>query len=391
MSTAPERAAAPPASPVGLSYRPALDGLRALAALWVLAYHCWIRTGAGPLDGLGPLGPVVKHGALGVEVFFVLSGCVLALGLLERGDAGRRWWPFVVRRAARLLPAVWVVLLAAIATASLHVADPGVVRRALTPESIVANGTLLGGLGRLIPGYEGAIGFGVDPVIWSLTPELLFSLAIVLILPLIARRPVVAIGLLLAAGVALRAVEPSLRVLSVASPLLTAFPIGVAVAVIAHRRPRAQPSAPLVASGALLLFAFVFAQSGGAASELKDDFARSLWQPVLVAVASGLLCLGLAPESSRGLGARIPALLGRWSYGIYLWHFPIIGLLVWSAGLPADGSARSVALAFLVTVPLSVAAGAASYRWVEMPARRWATAWRQADGPNRSVRIADGS
>ena len=365
--------------PASLSYRPALDGLRAAAALWVLAYHCWIRTGAGTLDPLGPLGRVIKHGSLGVEVFFVLSGCVLALGLLERGTAamGRAaWWPFVVRRGARLLPAVWVVLAVAVATASLHVADPGAVRRALTPESLAANATLLGGLGRLVPGYHGAIGLAVDPVVWSLTPELLFSLAVVLVLPVLVRWPVAAIGLLLAAGVVLRAADPSLRVLSVCSPLLTAFPVGVAVALAVHRRPPTRTSAALVATGALLLLAVVLTRQDASAAALKDGFTASLWLPLAAAGASGLLCLGLASESARGHGAAWPAQLGRWSYGIYLWHFPIIGLLVWTLGVPADGSVRSVLLAFAIATPLSVAAGAASFRWVESPARHWAAARR---------------
>ena len=56
----------------------------------------------------------------------------------------------------------------------------------------------------------------------------------------------------------------------------------------------------------------------------------------------------------------------------YLWHFPIIGVLVWTVGLPADGTNRSVALAFLLATPLAIVAGAASFRFVEQPSRAWA-------------------
>ncbi|MDO9394906.1 MAG: acyltransferase family protein, partial [Herbiconiux sp.] len=217
--------------------RPALDGLRGLAALWVLVYHAWIRTGSGTLDGLGPLAPVIRQGTLGVEVFFVLSGCVLALGLLDpsRARPAITWWPFVVRRAARLLPAVWVALAVAVATAGLHQASTDAMRRSITPESVVANAALLAGVARLVPGYEGAVGFVVDPVVWSLTPEMLFSLLLVPVLPLVRRRPLVVIGLLVAAGIALRLGDPSLRVLSVASPLLTGFPLGLAAALAIGR------------------------------------------------------------------------------------------------------------------------------------------------------------
>lgn len=378
MSAAPESAAVDRSE--RLSYRPGLDGLRALAAFWVLAFHCWIRTGAGPLDGLGPLAAVVRSGSLGVEVFFVLSGFVLTLGLLERGlgapgqvstTARAAWWPFVVRRGARLLPAVWVVLAVSVATASLHQADSGAVRRAITPESIVANATLLGGVARLLPSYEGAIGFAVDPVIWSLTPELLFSLVIVAALPLVRRWPSGSLGLLVGGGVALRLAAPSAELLSVASPLLTAFPVGVAGALLIHRRSDLAGSVVLLGAGIVVLLAVVLTRPDLSPGALKDEIALSGWLPVVVALASACLCVGLVSESTRGLGRRLPALLGRWSYGIYLWHFPLVGFLVWTVGVPADGSTSSVLLTFAIATPLAVAAGAASYRWIESPVRTW--------------------
>jgi peptidoglycan/LPS O-acetylase OafA/YrhL len=127
-----------------------------------------------------------------------------------------------------------------------------------------------------------------------------------------------------------------------------------------------------------------------------------------VSLACAALCIGLAasgsaagpagsaaarqevdpPRSSRTdrVFASAPLVaLGRWSYGIYLWHFPLIGVLVWSAGLPADGTNRSVALAILLATPLSIAAGAASHRLIEQPARQWAA--RRTAKPA----VADGS
>ena len=80
-------------------HRPALDGLRAIAALLVLVYHA----GLGALDG----------GYVGVDVFFVLSG-VLITSLLTREiastgrvDVAR----FLARRVRRLLPAALFILL----------------------------------------------------------------------------------------------------------------------------------------------------------------------------------------------------------------------------------------------------------------------------------------
>jgi peptidoglycan/LPS O-acetylase OafA/YrhL len=81
-----------------LPYRPALDGLRALAVLAVLLYHADIAWAPG--------------GFLGVEVFFVLSGYLItALLLAEWHDQGRiDLTAFWLRRARRLLPALCILL-----------------------------------------------------------------------------------------------------------------------------------------------------------------------------------------------------------------------------------------------------------------------------------------
>src|SRR5262245_12074466 len=83
---------------VRLSYRPALDGLRATAVLAVFAYH---------LD-------LIPGGFLGVDVFFVLSGFLITTILLrEHDETGRiALGAFWARRARRLLPALLLVLVA---------------------------------------------------------------------------------------------------------------------------------------------------------------------------------------------------------------------------------------------------------------------------------------
>ena len=90
-----------------LTYMPSLDGIRALSVLAVIIYHAnkmWL-----------------PGGFLGVEVFFVISGYLITLLLLAESEKNGSislkefWW----RRARRLLPALWVVVLGVVVFASL--------------------------------------------------------------------------------------------------------------------------------------------------------------------------------------------------------------------------------------------------------------------------------
>ena len=94
-----------------LPYLPALDGLRALAVIAVLFYHAGLRWMPG--------------GFLGVEIFFTISGYLIAsLLLAEWRETGRivlkQFW---LRRARRLLPALFTVIIAALAFSVLFLPD----------------------------------------------------------------------------------------------------------------------------------------------------------------------------------------------------------------------------------------------------------------------------
>src|SRR5436190_4203212 len=100
-----------------LGYLPGLDGLRAVSVLAVLAFHHYFIGGHEP--GFAP------GGFLGVEVFFVVSGYLItSLLLAERRDSGtislRRFW---LRRARRLLPALWCLLAVVVAFSLLFLPD----------------------------------------------------------------------------------------------------------------------------------------------------------------------------------------------------------------------------------------------------------------------------
>ena len=94
-----------------LSYMPGLDGLRAVAVVAVIIYHAnksWL-TG----------------GFLGVEVFFVISGYLITLLLITESEQNDRisFRQFWLRRARRLLPALWTLLLGVCTYASLFMRD----------------------------------------------------------------------------------------------------------------------------------------------------------------------------------------------------------------------------------------------------------------------------
>ena len=79
-----------------------LTGLRGVAACWVVVYHVHEFDQVG-----GPFAPLLKHGYLAVDVFFILSGFVMALSyqpLFAAGFTGRNYATFLLRRVARIYP-----------------------------------------------------------------------------------------------------------------------------------------------------------------------------------------------------------------------------------------------------------------------------------------------
>jgi N-acetylglucosaminyldiphosphoundecaprenol N-acetyl-beta-D-mannosaminyltransferase len=101
----------------------AVDGLRAIAALWVVLFHIRAFSGAN----LGPFDLIVRSGSTGVSLFLVLSGFCLYLPVLRKGSASFRPLQFLRRRAQRLLPAYYVSLVVIVLVTMLaagHLAFP---------------------------------------------------------------------------------------------------------------------------------------------------------------------------------------------------------------------------------------------------------------------------
>ena len=109
----------------------------------------------------------------------------------------------------------------------------------------------------------------------------------------------------------------------------------------------------------------------------------------------GPLVLG-EPRPHRILDSGSMQALGRWSYSIFIWHLVVLSAVFPLAGvLPFSGSMPAV---WALTVLLTIGVSAASYSWLEDPARRWLRRWEARSGstaavhpqPNQPPRHGDG-
>jgi peptidoglycan/LPS O-acetylase OafA/YrhL len=341
----------------------ALDGVRAVAALSVVAYHAWLYTlpqvTAAHRDSLSD--QVLHELRLGLVLFFVLSGFLLyrpwARGTPPAAGS------YALRRAARIVPAYWLALAGAVLLLWPHDAVPGVRLPAADDLWLFAvfgqnfaQDTLL----------------KLDPPMWTLAVEVSFYVALPLLGALAIRArhrggvvlvPIAfaAIGLaynrLLAddAGVPLTLT----KILPAVAPY---FALGMLAAV-----PRRVPAATLlIAVGVGLVVADGW-WAADAATRGSHDIALRIWRDVPAAAGFALILAAIAARPPRLLATAPLPWLGRISYGIYLWHVPLLLFLRAHDLLPL-----SPAGALAVALGPTLLVASASWYLVEQPAQRWA-------------------
>ena len=357
--------------PVGSSqrYMPGLDGLRAIAVLAVIAYHL--------NPGLAP------GGLLGVGVFFTLSGYLITDLLLGQREAlGRlRLGDFWLRRARRLLPALFLMLAVVVAWITLLDRSllPGLRGDVLAAVAYVSNWW------NIVRDASYFARFGPPPPLdhlWSLAVEeqfyLIWPFLLWLGLRYVPGRYVLA-GLTLA-GAALSAaamawiyepgVDPT-RVYEGTDTRAFGLLVGAALAMVwPSRKLRADL---ITIRGRILLdtAGVVGLVVIGLLIWRTSEYSPFLYKGgILLLTVGTVLAVTALVHPASWLGVAVGWAPLRWlgvrSYGIYLWHYPIIVLTA-----PSMQQKASLGLE-VIQVVATIAVAALSWRFFEKPIRRGA-------------------
>jgi peptidoglycan/LPS O-acetylase OafA/YrhL len=365
----------PVANAPHISYRPGLDGLRAIAVAAVFLYHSRIDWLPG--------------GFLGVDLFFVLSGFLITSLLLVEWEARNRidLLRFWLRRARRLLPALVVVVLGSLVLASIFARQD----LAHTRSDVVGSLFYYANWHQIIANHSYFNLMGNPSLLqhtWSLGVEeqfyIVWPLLLVPGLVLVGRKR---LPMLVIAGIAASAAlmwilynpnsDPS-RVYYGTDTRAFLLLMGILLALVwpwIERMRRAVPLIELLGVAALVGTVLLFLK--------MQDFNPTLYRGGDLAAAFCFVVLIAAVAHPRtGLGPALGIAPLRWvgerSYGIYLWHLPIILLLRPGVDVPWTGPGVVVLQAAIV-----LAAATLSFRFVEEPIRSGRLQRRLAQHPRR--------
>jgi len=351
---------------------PGLDGLRAIAVLGVIAYHLNFGWASG--------------GLLGVGVFFTLSGYLITdLLLAQVAKGGIRLKAFWLARARRLLPALFVMLAVVMAWVTVigpH--QPPDFRQGLLSAVFYVNNWWL--IFHHISYFAQFASPSPLNHLWSLSIEeqfyivwpflLLIGVRVIREIPnaggIRPRLGTVMVGLAIASAILMAVLyhpglDPS-RVYYGTDTRAQELLIGAALATIWPSRNLrlripggARRMIDLVGLIGLAGVLYMFWQTG--------QYSQFLYRGgfLVLSIVTAMLLVALAHPASRLapiVGMRPMRWIGERSYGIYLWHYPIIVLTT-----PSDAHSANLPRAFLqVTATFIVAA--LSWKYVEDPIRQ---------------------
>lgn len=361
-----------------------IDGLRGLAALLVLLSHVGFWTGA---DGLDVSGGLLARGDSGVAVFFAISAFLLLRPWIAAGSGVAAPQPvrvYAVRRAARILPAYLVALVAVLLVAGAWGPVGG-------SEGVGGIGTVVAHL-LLVQGYADT-SYQSFSQTWSLTTEATFYLLVpflgTAIGRLLRRSPRAAYGVLGGAAVAGVAIQALVAAWTRQHPASAAgvlgtsvlghaawFAAGAALAVAVHaghlQRVREIGVGTWLSAAAVV---YLIASNGLAGP--RDLHAPTVGQAAakesLYTVFALLLLVaavrGPSDERWRAVASSgVARFAGEVSYGVFLWHVLVLQLIYRASGWALfTGPFTTVLFAVLV---FSVLIAWASAALLEQPVLR---------------------
>ncbi len=355
----------------GLRYMPSLDGVRAFAVLGVMVFH----------GGLSFL----PGGFFGVDAFFVLSGFLITSLLVtewheKRGIALRAFW---ARRARRLLPALVLLIVAVAIFARFAVAPgtyPGLRLDSLATFFYVANWHFI------VSGQNYFVATGApSPLLhtWTLAIEEQFYIVWPLVVLGVVRcsrtlKPLLVVAV---TGAVASAIEMAVLFHPGTDPTRVYFGTdthaqcllvgaALAVAIAMWRRRGVEVVMSRRAQRVLGLVGFVgvgcCAWAWGRLAYSNPFVFRGGIFLVALAVGAVIASVVLSPSGfvARALAVAPLRFLGRISYGLYLWHYPIDVMVITHARVGLTGWPL-----FLVRTALTIAVATVSFYVVERPIR----------------------
>jgi peptidoglycan/LPS O-acetylase OafA/YrhL len=328
-------------------YRKDIDGLRALAVLGVVFFHAGM--------------PWFQGGFVGVDVFFVISGYVVSRAILRALEDGNfSFVDFYVRRAKRLAPALYLVMACVLVFSLLWLMPADAVRvlRTMAYASLLSANVFLAKKADYFASEASQM-----PLlhVWSLSVEEQFYLLLPGLLFLVRRWPMrrrLALYALLFAASLLASQWAVSRGLAGAYFLVPyrGFEFMLGVLLACFSRPiDARIADVLLGAGLVIVLSAMVA--------LHAAVPYPGWMALIPCLGAGAI-VGWGGSSRMAgmlLGAPPMVFLGRISYSLYLWHWPV--LFAWKRfQLDATGGRW-------LAIGISIGLGYACYRYVEAPLR----------------------
>jgi peptidoglycan/LPS O-acetylase OafA/YrhL len=321
-----------------------LDGLRGLAALTVFLFHGWLYTMPRPdASDRASLADYAAHELrLGLVAFFVLSGFLLSRPWFAAALEGRRapdLRRYLRARVARIAPAYYAALVGSIVLLWGLAGTPGL---RLPPASELPLFFVFA------QNFSPSSVMKLNPPMWSLAVEVSFYAVLPVLGWLAVRLParrraqvliplaLLALGVLYNWSIAGRGLGMTFS--RTLAAMLPYFALGMLGALALHGRAiGSRARRALIAGGLGLVLADAVskavAESNGVDAGLYFLIVRDLPSGLGFALVIGAVA---ATPNSRILGGRMLASLGSISYGVYLWHVPILVFMRGHGLLPLD-------------------------------------------------------